>query len=333
MGVLILNIGKKDEFAILKMSSSDMLQTAMAMNGIGGIELNARSFEIIEQPTPTVNKFRFVSELLKKPEQNKPLNERLGLITKKNDGTIYGQAGGKSLQKIRIHSGGYRGMAEIMISAVETNDDCSVHPHVIVGGDNISTGPMFVKRVKIEKESTDVDIRIAIVSTKKGAESKTTLELIQKAHEDALYGQDLIYKILHPDHSDHKYDLNAVRLRFQVKLIEGIQDFLVPVISNPIRIGSLEIKDISDNTAPMQGGKKIIIVCHKLKTEKNEKIIPEFCYLDQTKNIWFTAPVSRDETSLKSYDGVAISLRTPKIPLNTSSSVEAQLYLTREVEG
>merc|ERR1712012_9784 len=271
----------------LKMTSSDVLQTVMDMSGIdtsliNGIQLNDRSFEIIEQPTPTVNKFRFVSEL----------------INKKNDGTIYGQRGGKGFQKIRIHSGGYGGMAEIMISAVETNDDCSVHPHVIVGGDNISTGPMFVKRVKIEKESTDVDIRIAIVSTKKGAESKTTLELIQKAHEDALYGQDLIYKILHPDHSDHKYDLNAVRLRFQVKLIEGIQDFLVPVISNPIRIGSLEIKDISDNTAPMQGGKKIIIVCHKLKTEKNEKIIPEFCYLDQTKNIWFTAPVSRDETSL-----------------------------------
>ena len=26
-----------------------------------------------------------------------------------------------------------QGMAEIMISAVETNDDFSVHPHVIVG--------------------------------------------------------------------------------------------------------------------------------------------------------------------------------------------------------
>ena len=26
-----------------------------------------------------------------------------------------------------------QGMAEIMISAVETRDDCSVHPHVIVG--------------------------------------------------------------------------------------------------------------------------------------------------------------------------------------------------------
>ena len=94
------------------MSSSDMLQTAMDINGIGGIQLNARSFEIIEQPTPTVNKFRFVSELLKKPEQNKPLNEKLQLITKKNDGTIYGQSSrkspGKSYQKIRIHSGGFR---------------------------------------------------------------------------------------------------------------------------------------------------------------------------------------------------------------------------------
>ena len=49
-------------------------------------------------------------------------------------------------------------------------------------------------------------------------------------------------------------------------------------------IGTLEIKDISDDTAPIQGGKKIIIVCHKLKIEKNEKIIPEFIYYDQTKS-------------------------------------------------
>ena len=84
----------------------------------------------------------------------------------------------------------------------------------------------------------------------------------------------------------------------------------------------MEIKEISDDTAPIQGGKKIIIVCHKLKLEKNEKIIPEFCYLDETKNIWFTAPVSRDEASLKSYEGVAISLKTPQIFQNQSSSVK-----------
>ena len=103
-----------------------MLQTAMAMNGIGGIELNARSFEIIEQPTPTVNKFRFVSELLKKPEQNKSLNERLQLITKKNDGTIYGQAGGKSLQKIRIHSGGYRVRMYCIFKCQNSSKHCNV---------------------------------------------------------------------------------------------------------------------------------------------------------------------------------------------------------------
>ena len=40
-------------------------------------------------------------------------------------------------------------------------------------------------------------------------------------------------------------------------------------------------------------------------------------------DIWFEAEA--DEASLKSYDGVAISLRTPKIPLDTSSSVNVSL--------
>ena len=109
----------------------------------------------------------------------------------------------------------------------------------IIGGENVATGPMFVKRVKIEKESTDVDIRVAIVSTKKGDETQTTMELIKSTHEDYAYGlngKGLIYKIFQPDQEDHKYDRNAVRLRFEVKFIEGegIQDFLTPVISNPI---------------------------------------------------------------------------------------------------
>ena len=34
----------------------------------------------------------------------------------------------KTYRTIRL-----QGMAEIMISAVETKEDCSVHPHVIVG--------------------------------------------------------------------------------------------------------------------------------------------------------------------------------------------------------
>ena len=67
-------------------------------------------FEIIEQPTPTVKKFRFVSELLNtREDQGKPLKEKLILITNKNDGTIYGQNGRRnSFQKIQIHSGNFR---------------------------------------------------------------------------------------------------------------------------------------------------------------------------------------------------------------------------------
>ena len=79
---------------------------AFAM-GDAGINDN-RWFEIIEQPTSTVNKFRFVSELLRSDDRNKPLNERLILITNKNDGTIYGQNGRRSLQKLQIYSGNFR---------------------------------------------------------------------------------------------------------------------------------------------------------------------------------------------------------------------------------
>ena len=84
-------------------------ETDMLQKMIDQVHIEKRSFEIIEQPTPTVNKFRFVSELLnKKDEQTKPLKEKLQLITKKNDGTIYGQRGGRSLQRVRIYSGNYR---------------------------------------------------------------------------------------------------------------------------------------------------------------------------------------------------------------------------------
>jgi len=190
-------------------------------------------FEIIEQPTSTVKKFRFVSELLSNREdQGKPLKEKLILITNKNDGTIYGQNGRRnSYQKIKIHSGNFRGTALITISAVETDDDFSIHPHVIVGGENVSEGPIFVKRIEIEQESTVVDIRVAIVSTKR-EDSSETLDLIQEAHEDfGLDDQRLKYEPCH-----QRYNLNAVKLRFQVKFLEGINGYLLkPKISNQIR--------------------------------------------------------------------------------------------------
>ena len=67
----------------------------------------------------------------------------------------------------------------------------------IIGGENVATGPMFVKRVKIEKDSTDVDIRVAIVIVKRD-ETQTTMELIKSTHEDYAYGlkgKGLIYKM------------------------------------------------------------------------------------------------------------------------------------------
>ena len=101
----------------------------------------------------------------------------------------------------------------------------------VSGGENVSRGPIFVKRIEIEQESTVVDIRVAIVSTKR-EDSEETLDLIQEAHEDfGLDEQGLRYEPCH-----QRYDLNAVKLRFQVKFLEGINGYLLkPKISNQIR--------------------------------------------------------------------------------------------------
>merc|ERR1711963_1349639 len=231
-----------------------------------------------------------------------------------------------SYQKIQIHSGNFRGTALITISAVETDDDFSIHPHVIVGGENVSKGPIFVKRIEIEQESTVVDIRVAIVSTKR-EDSRETLDLIQTAHRNfGLDEQNLTY-----EPCDQRYNLNAVKLRFQVKFLEGINGYLLtPKISNQIRIGTLVIKTISDNVALKHKGKKIIIVCEKLRLKRDEKIIPEFSYFDQGNQI--IPPVIRDK--IKCYDGVAISFMTPEFS-NESPIVNATLYIyiAKEVPG
>ena len=101
----------------------------------------------------------------------------------------------------------------------------------VSGGENVSEGPIFVKRIEIEQESTVVDIRVAIVSTKR-EDSEETLDLIQEEHEDfGLDEQGLRYEPCH-----QRYDLNAVKLRFQVKFLEGINGYLLtPKISNQIR--------------------------------------------------------------------------------------------------
>ena len=68
------------------------------------------------------------------------------------------------------------------------------------------------------------------MSTKR-EEARETLELIQKAHEEfGLRNQNLKYQPC-----KQKYDLNAVRLRFQVKLLGGKGCLLDPKISDLIR--------------------------------------------------------------------------------------------------
>jgi hypothetical protein len=75
--------------------------------------------------------------------------------------------------------------------------------------------------------------------------------------------------------SPQSIDLNAVRLCFQV-FLEGktpgkYTEILDPVVSQPVYDAKakreLQIMDISDTTSPVQGGKKIIILCEKVSKE------------------------------------------------------------------
>lgn len=77
-------------------------------------------------------------------------------------------------------------------------------------------------------------------------------------------------------------NLGSVRLCFQV-FLRGPEagttiPILPPVVSNPIHNmrGSqiLNIKELSDCTSPVQGGKKIIVLCEKVTHEySNTNII------------------------------------------------------------
>ena len=68
-----------------------------------------KQFEIIAQPISTGNRFRFPSEILSRADQQRPLEERLQRIAKKNDGKIYGNfEDNKGPIKLKIHAGTYR---------------------------------------------------------------------------------------------------------------------------------------------------------------------------------------------------------------------------------
>merc|ERR1712115_489637 len=178
----------------------------------------------------------------------------------------------KTFPKIQIV--GYKGPAVVVVSCVTHDGETSpkAHPHNLVspasvGRDGCKKG---VCTMNVNSEDMTVEFPHLGIQCVRKKDIAEALKLRQEIRVDPFrqgFG--------HVD-SPNSIDLNAVKLCFQVflenpKTPGKYTVILDPVISKPIFDAKakkeLQIMDMSDNTAPADGGKKIIILCEKVSKE------------------------------------------------------------------
>merc|ERR1712106_661696 len=174
----------------------------------------------------------------------------------------------KTFPKIQIL--GYKGPAVVVVSCVtHDSDPPKAHPHNLVspasvGRDGCKKG---VCTVNVNNDDMTVEFQHLGIQCVRKKDIGESLKQRQEIRVDP-YRQGFG----HGD-SSGSIDLNAVKLCFQVFLkspsTPGKVTFIVPpVCSRPIFDAKakkeLHIMDISDNTAPVHGGKKIIVLCERV---------------------------------------------------------------------
>merc|ERR1712102_68777 len=210
------------------------------------------SVRILEQPASHKLRFRYQCE-------------------GRGAGALQGQfstADKKTFPKIQIV--GYKGPAVVVVSCVtHDSDPPKAHPHNLVspasvGRDGCKKG---VCTVNVNTDDMTVEfphLGIQCVRRKDIAEALKQRQEIRVDPFRQGFG--------HTENSG-SIDLNAVKLCFQVFLENPSTPgkftvILPPVCSKPIYDAKakkeLQIMDMSDNTAPVDGGKKIIILCERV---------------------------------------------------------------------
>lgn len=123
-------------------------------------------------------------------------------------------------------------------------------------------------------------------------------------------------------------NLNAVRLCFQVftwigEKIEPLQ----PVVSNPIsKNNELKIEDISDETSPVTGGKKIMLFCDKIR--RNDVRV-QLLEKDSKGTIVWEESIDLNNKTMSVHRQAGISFRTPKyksLDIDQPANVFLQLF-------
>uniref|UniRef100_A0A182NEE8 RHD domain-containing protein n=1 Tax=Anopheles dirus TaxID=7168 RepID=A0A182NEE8_9DIPT len=262
--------------------------------------------EITEQPHPKALRFRYECE-------GRSAGSIPGVSTTADHKTFPG---------IQVH--GYRGRAVVVVSCVtKESPDHKPHPHNLVGKEGCKKGVCTVEINSTTMSYTFNNLGIQCVKKKDVEEA---LRMRQEIRVDPF--RTGFAHAREPG----SIDLNAVRLCFQV-FLEGQQrgrftEPLAPVVSDIIydkkAMSDLIICRLSDCSAPVSGGKEIILLCEKVV---KEDIRVKFFEKKGNVTVWENyAEFSHTDV----HKQVAISFRTPPYKaVDISDPVRVYVQLER----
>lgn len=253
--------------------------------------------EIIEQPKSRGMRFRYKCE-----------GRSAGSIPgeKSNDTT-------KTHPAIRVHN--YSGPVRVRISLVTKNQPHKPHPHELVGKD--CKHGYYEADLQERRIHSFQNLGIQCVKKKDVGEAVSC----------RLQTQNNPFKVPEAKIWEEEYDLNAVRLCFQVSITLNSGDLfpLEPVVSQPIydnrapNTAELKICRVNRNSGSCRGGDEIFLLCDKVQKEDIE--VRFFMDSWESKGSFSQADVHRQ---------VAIVFRTPPYcDANLTEPLRVKMQLRR----
>ncbi|XP_016318487.1 putative transcription factor p65 homolog isoform X4 [Sinocyclocheilus anshuiensis] len=253
--------------------------------------------EIIEQPKARGMRFRYKCE-------------------GRSAGSIPGEKSNESTKThpaIKVHN--YSGPLRVRISLVTKNQPYKPHPHELVGKD--CKHGYYEADLQERRIHSFQNLGIQCVKKKD----------VGDAVSCRLQTQNNPFNIPEPRIWEEEYDLNAVRLCFQVSITlpSGELFPLEPVVSQPIydnrapNTAELKICRVNRNSGSCRGGDEIFLLCDKVQKEDIE--VRFFQDSWESKGSFSQADVHRQ---------VAIVLRTPPYrDANLTEPVRVKMQLRR----
>ncbi|XP_022195378.2 embryonic polarity protein dorsal isoform X3 [Nilaparvata lugens] len=217
----------------------------------------------------------------------------------------------------------YVGRAVVVVSCVTKDSPYRPHPHSLVGKEGCKHG---VCTMEVNTETMALAFANLGIQCIKKKDIEAALSQREKLRIDP-------FKTGY-DHRNQpgSIDLNAVRLCFQVFLEGKIKNqfnvAITPVVSEPIydkkAMSDLLICKLSEDSAPVTGGKQIILLCEKVAKED----ISVKLYEVVNNQIVWEGECEFNTTDV--HKQVAITFKTPRYKnIEVTEPIVAQIQLVR----